>query len=83
MSNAKPEPEDVGAEQAGSARRRDRVADVRLGLRVLAADVEVAAVAPVANAAIVIASTTANGSPSSRTRSLNVPGSDSSALQTR
>ena len=37
----------------------------------------------VANAAIVIASTTANGSPSIRARSLNVPGSDSSALQTR
>ena len=39
-------------------------------------------VAPVANAAIVIASTSANGSLSISTRSLNVPGSDSSALQT-
>ena len=32
--------------------------------------------------AIVIPSITANGSPSISTRSLNVPGSDSSALQT-
>ena len=38
--------------------------------------------APVANASIVIASITTNGSPSRRARSLNVPGSDSSALQT-
>ena len=36
-----------------------------------------------AKAAIVIDSITANGSPSISTRSLNVPGSDSSALQTR
>ena len=32
---------------------------------------------------MVIASITANGSPSMITRSLNVPGSDSSALQIR
>ena len=32
---------------------------------------------------MVIASITANGSPSISSRSLNVPGSDSSALQTR
>ena len=38
---------------------------------------------PVAKPAIVIDSTTANGSPSRMTRSLNVPGSDSSALQMR
>ena len=38
---------------------------------------------PVAKAAIVIDSIRANGSPSIRTRSLNVPGSDSSALHTR
>ena len=35
-----------------------------------------------AKPAMVIASMTAYGSPSSRTRSLNVPGSDSSALHT-
>jgi hypothetical protein len=39
-------------------------------------------VAPTASAATVMASTIANGSSSSTTRSLNVPGSDSSALQT-
>ena len=39
--------------------------------------------APVANPAIVIASTIANGSSSSNARSLKVPGSDSSALHTR
>ena len=38
---------------------------------------------PVAYIAIAIASTIANGSCSMSTRSLNVPGSDSSALQTR
>ena len=38
---------------------------------------------PVAYPATVIASTTANGSSSISTRSLKVPGSDSSALQTR
>ena len=38
---------------------------------------------PVAKAAIVIDSSTAKGSPSIRMRSLNVPGSDSSALHTR
>ena len=38
---------------------------------------------PAAKAAIAIPSTTANGSPSIKTRSLNVPGSDSSALHTR
>jgi len=38
--------------------------------------------APVAKPSIVIDSTTANGSSSISTRSLNVPGSDSSALQT-
>ena len=38
---------------------------------------------PVANPAMVMASTTANGSPSMSTRSLKVPGSDSSALHTR
>ena len=38
--------------------------------------------APVAIPQIVIASITANGSCSINTRSLNVPGSDSSALQT-
>ena len=36
-----------------------------------------------AKAAMVMASTIANGSPLRSTRSLNVPGSDSSALQTR
>ena len=39
--------------------------------------------APTANAAMVIASMSANGSCSRITRSLNVPGSDSSALHTR
>ena len=38
--------------------------------------------APTANPSIVIASSSANGSSSRITRSLNVPGSDSSALQT-
>ncbi len=38
---------------------------------------------PVANPAIVSASITENGSFSITTRSLNVPGSDSSALQTK
>ena len=37
---------------------------------------------PVAKPSIVIDSTTANGSNSMSTRSLNVPGSDSSALHT-
>jgi hypothetical protein len=38
---------------------------------------------PVAKAAMVIASIRLNGSPSMMTRSLKVPGSDSSALQMR
>jgi hypothetical protein len=50
--------------------------------RVLAAHVQVAPLAAVAYPAMVIASTSANGSSSMSTRSLNVPGSDSSALQT-
>jgi hypothetical protein len=37
----------------------------------------------VAIPAIVVASITANGSPSMSTRSLKVPGSDSSALRTK
>ena len=76
--------EDVAAEEAGGARRLDRRGrraprprGTRRGCRGSPCE------APVANAAMVIASTVANGSPSSRTRSLNVPGSDSSALQTR
>ena len=75
--------EDVVAEQA-AARACDRVlraararADTRRGCRCSRCS------QPVAKPAIVIASTTANGSSSSSTRSLNVPGSDSSALQTR
>ena len=67
--------QDVGAEQAGRAGRGDRASrraprppGTRRGCRGSPCD------APVAKAAIVIASTIANGSPSSRTRSLNVPG---------
>ena len=74
---------DVVAEEAGRARLRDRVlqrargrAGTRRGGRGSRAR------RPTANPSIVIASTSANGSSSRISRSLNVPGSDSSALHT-
>ncbi len=84
MSKAKPEPSDVVARAAPagepprsrgpSARRRAGTRRAGRGSRALA---------PVANASIVMPSMSANGSSSMSTRSLNVPGSDSSALHTR
>ena len=82
MSNAKPAPITSSPRSPWRARFVDRVlerarspADTRRGCRCSPAR------QPVAKPAIVSASITANGSSSIRTRSLNVPGSDSSALQ--
>ena len=84
MSNENPWPRMSSAEEAAGARLGERVLEDRVRLRVLAAQVDEArARSSSRTRAIVIASMTAYGSPSRKTRSLNVPGSDSSALQIR
>ena len=73
-------PSDVGAEETRNPCLVDGAGQSTLGHRVFAPYVGETLVAPVANPAMVIASMTANGSPSIRIRSLKVPGSDSSPL---
>ena len=84
MSNENPCPRMSSPRKPAGARLGERVLEDRVRLRVLAAQVDepVGAVGSVTRA-MVIASMTAYGSPSRSTRSLNVPGSDSSALQIR
>ena len=77
-----PAAQDVLAQEAVRLRLVDRFAQRLDGQRVLGPDVEVAALAPMAWAAIIIPSSTRCGSPSIIVRSMNAPGSPSSALQT-